>query len=732
MSDNSPSGFFEELKRRNVLRVGLAYLVGAWVLIQVADTVFPYMGLSDEIIALVIGILAIGFNPAVILAWVFELTPDGVMRDDKSSDSKPDRQALRGLDYALIAILFVVTGLYGYEKIGRPVELASIEVISSSSPSIAVLPFENRSANEDDIYFVDGIHDDILTSLAKIDSMKVISRTSMAQFRDTDKSIKEIGSELGVAAILEGGVQRSGDSIRINVQLIDARSDGHVWAETYNRQLTANNIFAIQSEIANTIAAAMQTALSPQDQVQIASVPTESLDAYDAYIRGSQLLARRTGASVEGALASFQEAISLDSEFALAYVGLADSYILLPDYTNKTRAETLAPAFAAANTAMELDPNLGEAYTSLAMIYNEHRLVPEPLFTRRDPEPLFRRAIELSPNYVTAFQWYGEFLADSGRADEGIRQLRTAIEIDPLSPILNYILADLLMVVGQFAQSEALNLKAIDIDPGFSRAYQGLARFYQTQGRLADAVNFAEKAIVLNPTNATNPALLSMIYNAMGDAEEAENWLNEASRIEPDRQTTRMAAIELARLRRDELALAREIEESSALGFNGGLFFVANKDQILSEGKIDDAIRLLSEPLPGLLSDPELTIVRENVWLATNLAGVLQRVDRHAEANSLLNRSLNFVNEYGQDPTPDQIVFIASIHSLMGDKPLAIAALRQAVDDGWRYNWYYELELNPNFDSMRDEPEFQAILDEFRADMAAQLAIVQARKDSVL
>ena len=284
--------FFNELKRRNVIRVSLAYFVVAWLLMQIGDTLAPALRLPDWVTSFLAFFLVLGFPLALFFAWAYELTPDGLKNQkDVDSGSSIAPQTGRKLDFAIIGLLVVALGYFVWESRFQSADDVEIADVAANKQSIAVLPFDNRSNLEEDVFFTDGIHDDLLTTIAKISSMKVISRTSVMQYRDTTKPIPQIGSELGVANILEGGIQRSGDQVRINVQLIDAATDAHLWAETYDRELTAKNLFSIQSEISIAIADALHAALSPEEKQKVDAVPTDNLHALEAYLKGKQLMA---------------------------------------------------------------------------------------------------------------------------------------------------------------------------------------------------------------------------------------------------------------------------------------------------------------------------------------------------------------------------------------------------------------------------------------------------------
>jgi len=294
--------FLNELKRRNVLRVGAAYIVSSWLLIQVAETIFPLFGFGDTPARLVVIVLAIAFLPSLIFAWVFEITPDGLKRDaDVVREHSIAHVTGKKLDRIILVVLAVALAYFAFDKfvldpqrdiaITESATRAGVEQAREEArlgmfneKSLAVLPFTNRSPNADDAYFTDGVHDDLLTRLANIGSLKVISRTSVLQYRDLTRNLREIGRELGAATILEGGIQQVGGNVRINMQLINAETDEHLWAQTFDRALTLENVFAIQSEIAEAIASQLEATLSPREQSRIRQTPTLNFDAHNAYI----------------------------------------------------------------------------------------------------------------------------------------------------------------------------------------------------------------------------------------------------------------------------------------------------------------------------------------------------------------------------------------------------------------------------------------------------------------
>jgi TolB-like protein/Flp pilus assembly protein TadD len=714
MADESRYDFLGELKRRSVFRVGAAYLVAAWLLIQIADTVFPYLGFSNDAIAQIIILLAIGFVPALIAAWIFEWTPEGLKRDrEVTPDIRRASGIGRRIDYAIITMLTVAVLIFSYDRFVAPLGAGRVTVIANENPAIAVLPFDNRSALEEDVYFVDGIHDDILTSLAKIGSLQVISRTSVEQYRDSDKSIKEIAAELGVTAVLEGGVQRAGDRIRVNVQLIDAATDVHQWAENFDRKLTTSNIFSIQSEIANTIAVALRAELSPAEMERIDGVPTDSLAAYEAYLLANQRL-RQRGLAVQEAADYYREAVELDPQFALAYVGLADSYQLMRTHTARQWDDLRPTAIAAAEKAVELDPDLGEAYVSLAMIQHESR-------EYELAGPLFRRGLDLSPNYATGHQWYSEHLSRAGDNQGAMDHIEIAYRLDPLSPIINHIYSLRLAALGDFEGAEARLLKAIEIDPAFARGYQGLAALYFHElGRLDDAAIMAYRATRLNPEIPTNYALLANILLNLGDTEGAERWIDRAIDIEPTDWDVGnvLASIDVAAGRWSEAA---EVSRQALERFpQGGLHTWILSMSHLREGRTEEALAVFQTGFPGLLDEEDPVVSRRNIGMAPHVIRVLQIRGETERAERLLRQAKDFYVANRDSGVYMGLLIDVRLHALAGEADKALAAMRAHIDAGWRFLALNLLDRTPSLDAIRGDPRFTEMANEVKADLAAQ------------
>ena len=558
--------FFKELQRRNVFRIAIGYVVLAWLLLQVSDTLVPALRLPDWFHSGVAFLLILGFPVALFLAWAYEMTPDGIRSEKDIDRNRPATPGSgRKLDFAIIGLLAAALVYFVWESRFENVDGMAADATRSELPSstntettatevgldkdrlsIAVLPFDNRSNLEEDQFFTDGIHDDLLTTIAKIGSMKVISRTSVMEYRGTVKKIPQIAKELGVTTILEGGIQRSGSQVLINVQLIDAVSDEHLWAEYYDRELSAENLFAIQSEITNAIADALSAALSPEEKQRIDATATNSLLALEAYQRGRRLMATRNTENMKSATEEFNQAVELDPRFALAWVGVADSNHLYSTYNRTIGPDSYAIVDDAIGRALAIDAGLGEAYAIKGL----------STWSRKGPdqaEAAFKQAIALSPNYATAWQWYANSLAlDSGRMNESIELLGRAAQLDPRSSIIGMNLGTAFKSVGLYSRAERQYLNVVEQNPDFAMANNSLINFYLAEvGRYDQALYFALKARVRDPDNLRYLNHLVNIYLGLGDLAAAENIHQQMIEVDANHRVVNAADLWI-HLRKDD------------------------------------------------------------------------------------------------------------------------------------------------------------------------------------
>ena len=521
-----------ELKRRNVFRAAIAYLALAWLLIEVAGTLFPGFGIPDWAFRFVVIVLALGFVPVLIFSWAYEITPEGikreteVVRDESVTHLTAKRLDTLTIGLIVVALAFVVADRlwFSQQLTPRPASVekpaqsptAAAETAPVTVPnSIAVLPFANRSDNPKDVFFVDGIHDDLLTTIARIDSLKVISRTSVMAYKGTTMRIPEIAAELGVASILEGGIQRAGDHVRINVQLIDAQTDEHLWAEFFDRELTAENLFTVQSEIAESIADALRATLTPEARERIHTIPTENMAALEAYFLGRQSMALRTLRELNSAAAYFEAAIAEDPDFSLGYIGLAETHLLQYGYGGLPRDEAFAKSRAAAERALQLDPKLGEAYASIA---KRKAWEGDPV----GAEAAFKRALELNPNYAPTYQWYGQVLSYfKDRQTEALALSRRAVELDPRSAIIVTDYGGALMRAGRIEEALAYSREALEIEPQFRKAHRQIAVLSRILGHWDESIASYQAALELGSDNRLGYYGLGVTLLLKGDARAA-------------------------------------------------------------------------------------------------------------------------------------------------------------------------------------------------------------------
>jgi TolB-like protein/Tfp pilus assembly protein PilF len=514
----NPGSFFTELKRRNVYKVAVAYIVASWALSQGIAQVFPVFDVPNWIIRLIVLVIILGLPVALVLAWSFELTPEGIKRTE-TADAMPaivTRKKKYVWIYVVVIGAIVSIGLFllgRYSAItGRPRQSQAATV---PAKSIAVLPFDNLSEDKSNAFFAEGVQDEILTRLAKVADLKVIARTSTQRFKSTPEDLSNIAKQLGVMNVLEGSVQKANDQVRVNVQLINALTDAHLWADTYDRNFT--DIFAVESDIAKTIADTLQAKLTGSEKTAILKKPTENSEAHELYLEGRYFWNRRTAENLKKAADYFQQAIGKDPKYALAYSGLADCHVLLPVYPSlgsKPRDE-LPKALEAARKAVELDDTLAEAHTSLA-----RALASNLQLSAATSE--FNHAIELNPNYATAHQWFGECLQSQGRVEEGLAELKRAQELDPLSLIINSLLGFALDIVGKSNEAIAQLRKTIEIDPNFWIAHFYFGDVLERRGQLKEAIVEYEKSNALQVDDPYNLADLARAYFLVGRKGEAQ------------------------------------------------------------------------------------------------------------------------------------------------------------------------------------------------------------------
>jgi len=462
--------FLSELKRRNVYKVAVAYAIVGWLLVQIATQVFPFLEIPNWVVRLVISLVAVGFPIALVIAWAFELTPEGIKRTE---DVDLPASARRPRKYAWIVVVIVGAALsvslfffgrYSAQTSRQDASAAHTDTAPVSTipqKSIAVLPFENLSDDKGAAYFTEGIQDEILTKLASVAELKVISRTSTAKYKSKPEDLKTVSQQLGVATVLEGSVQKAADKVRVNVQLIDARADSHLWAKTYDRDL--KDVFAIQSEVAQEIADSLQAKLSPTEASTVASAPTNDTQAYDLFLKGEfeQRIANSNfrPESFDQAARWYKEAIARDPNFALAMARLAICQLRRHWLTDPLTDAEVMDAGKLAKQAVTIAPDLAEAHIAVGLFHYYGFREYEQALTE------FNRALQLQPNNALALSFVAFVHRRQGKWDLTLDELKRSIDLNPRDAYTIGGLAETDVFLRRWKEAEETARKALTIDP---------------------------------------------------------------------------------------------------------------------------------------------------------------------------------------------------------------------------------------------------------------------------
>ena len=690
----------KELKRRNVFKVGIAYAVSTWILLQLTDVVTGILTLPEWAPQLILLILLVGFIPALILAWAFELTPDGVKLESEITrkDSITPKTG-RKLDYIIIISLGLSLGYFIWESrfeqktaeyeaatdaateaalleeavVEEPTPPADINLDDVDENSIAVLPFANRSADEADIYFTDGIHDDLLTQLSRIDAFSVISRTSVMEYRDTTKNLRQIARELSVANIMEGSVQRAGDRVRINVQLIDAETDEHLWAEIYDRELTTNNLFDIQSEIAKAIAAALKATLTDTELASVADVPTDNVEAYDLYLQAKRYSNDRSLSKTMAAIELLKEALAIDPEFKLGWIELATAHLgnywsYGGDPANRERA------LEAIEKARKIDANFAELYLIEGLYWYWGHLDYERALYNMD------KAIEMMPGNEEAHMARGYVSRRMGLFDQGLDSIRHSLKLNPRESYNWYEYAFTAQVLHHFDQAKEAALEARKLDPG---SYWG-------------KIALAEVSLLADGDTAT-AVQLTIGGQYEGDYEIFGSFLY--ARYLARRFDEALAA---ARKLSDAFEIQRQLITLREDWAAQILYYMGRQDE--SRQAASAAMFRLKGLRASLGDDYRLNLAEARV---AALQGEKPEVVRKLIQKSISSNpqdavsAMRFEFEY------------AHIYAFSGMTSEVVELLENALKPPGDVS-VYVIDLDPAYDSIRDDPEFVAMMERHR------------------
>ena len=701
--------FFGELKRRNVIRVAITYVVAAWVLTQVMEIATDAFGAPEWVLKIFIVLIVLGFIPAVIFSWVYELTPEGIKRETEvDRDASITSHTAKRLDIAVIALLLVVVVLYAVDRFGgsdgeRPpsVEVAAVAEVGEIN-SIAVLPFEDFSAGRDQVHLAEGLADTLLHMLAQVPKLKVAARTSSFSFRGTNADIAEIGRELGVGAVLEGSVQRSGDTLRIIAQLIRVSDQSHLWSQTFDRP--TGDIFAVQDEIANAVVAALR----PGDEAAAESALTSdrtSVEAYEHFVRGDRLWQVRSAEAIEESIVEFKAAVAADPDYAPAHAGLAMAYVFSTYYGDRTFKEVKLIVEAEIERALALDPELGFAHAARGQVLSIQE-------DTSGAEAAYRRAIEFDPSDATVYAWLaGMVNTDLSRWDEGRALIKKAYELDPRNLFVLGQYAGNLAGFGDYEGALKVYRRGVALEPDAPRAYNNLANLHTQYGRHDDAIRAYLAQIERSPDSWGPYNGIAARFLSLDDQESAEEWFARAKGLNPNLEYWPYWFLR----EEDRGRLVTEMKANYARNPDDSGDRASLCQAHMLAGEHAEVMALCGPPLERVLgpegSPLDLTTIND----AYSVSWSAMQLGDQATADRLVAQMIGMVEQAGASGLVNwgYEAFAASIYAMRGDRESMFLRLRKAVEAGSTDT--RDLESGPWFAPYRDEPEFQAILEEMRA-----------------
>ena len=724
---------FAELKRRNVFRVGIAYAVTSWLLIQVSDILLDSIGAPPWVLQTLFVVLAVGFVIALFFAWAFELTPEGVKRESEVDRSQSITHVTgQKLNYTIIALLVLALGYFAWDKFvvqpGRTAPEPGVADTAKVAPveethSIAVLPFVNMSEDAANEYFSDGLSEEVLNILAKIKEMRVAGRTSSFAFKGKNDDLRTIGEKLNVQSILEGSVRKdeARNRVRITAQLVNVKDGYHLWSETYDRDL--DDIFAIQEEIARKVADALKVTLLGEDEARIAAQAVTDLSAYDLYLRGLEQLNKFSFSALSEARTIFAQAIEKDPNYIPARLKLAQAWLDLAYTGAATNAEAVAAAEPLLNSILENDPANAEAHVLMARILREKE-------DDNSIEQELKLALDSDPRNVQALRHMGRFLYFAGNdAQKGLEYILEAERIDPYSVDTLWDLMGFYAFTGQPEKTLPYAQRTAEIQPENPNRYWGPGMAYMLSGQLATSLEYQVKAAAVDPDDPELPAGIAAVWLDLGDPEQAEHWAQLADELGADQPSPIVTRVQLYQYR-EQLGLAADMAKraldrslDNRAGSNGVLrrIYIAN---VVRQGDIQQAIDFYLTQLPGAFATPMDVNPdsRRNSSQLLEIAVLLQMQDPASErAAQLIDAAEQKMKLVDERIIPWQRALDrASIAAARNDRQAALEQLRQAYALGMRVRWRTLLFSSIALNGLQNEPDFKNLVAMLEADMEQQ------------
>jgi TolB-like protein/Tfp pilus assembly protein PilF len=717
MDTESPSWmrqFFEELKRRRVLRVVTVYIIVLWPIIQIADILTPAIGVPPTAMRYMLFAFVAGLPVVLILTWLFDLNKGGIVRAT-AGDSRPGKALIgRSAEITVIGVLVVAIGVLFFLQSNVTPELppAADSAAVKTIRAIAVLPFVSFSTEREDELFSDGLTEELLNVLSRIKALRVTARTTSFAYKGVNRNVQDIGDELNVDTILEGSVRRNDvqNTIRVTAQLIDTESGTHIWSNTFDREF--RDIFKIQDEIAAAVVEQLHLSLAAGESNVIKARDTAAPEAMVAYSMGRSELAKRTLAAFENAERYFQVAITADPGYANAYAELANAYSLHAEYlpsqqNNPQRDEYLSMAQTQVHKALELDTDNGAAWAAQGLIYSAD---PQK---QDDARTSLERAIQLNPSLAMAHMWYGALIEEPL---ERQRYLARAFELDPRSPVAGLNLANGLVDAGRDGEAMQVFTQIIEADPHYPGAYRLIAHINEFRGRLGEAIRNYEKHYAMQPTGRV-AIILAELWVDVGVFERADEWFEVAQRDAPAGEALRIQWLKIGSFvargdRPAADAMLLPILERQALTAEDYLnrtraaYFLGEYERTVVA--FEKAVELQAEDL----SRQNMGSGQSELFEADLAAAFAYRkLGRDADAEPLLasiEATVQNQIDSGLRVEPALWFALAQLTAIRGETNMALFHLQRAVDEGWRQYWRPYVE--PSLEVLLEEPAFEPMM----------------------
>ena len=713
---------FAELRRRRVFRVAAAYAVGAWVLLQIADVVFPAVGLSESMLSSLVMVLGFGFPVAILLGWRYDLGSEGLVRTKPATSGE---LTLQKSDYFVLTGLGLITIAAGLGIYSHVDKQPTVIPWNAGAPVLAVLPLSNLSGNPDNEYFADGLTEELQNVLGKLDGLRVIGRTSSFSFKGQNVDLRKVGEALRANYLLQGTVRQSNDTLRVTAKLIETKDAIQVWEETYDREL--GDVFAIQTSIAQAVVKELRVPLFETNTIKVNAA--KNFQAYDRYLAGKANVRLRSLEGVNKGIGLYKEAIALDSEFVPAYAGLALAYLRLHvNYRQMGFDEAFGQAESAIQSALLMDPDSADAHSALAVLKQwTWQLTDRDELKRDTADQAYLSALAKNPNDADTNKFYSSFLVNTGKYYAAIEYAKRSLEIDPLAPGANATLGACYDLIGDFEQAEQHYLQEKQMNPESASGYKGLASLsVNVRGDLVEAVGLME-TVVLDLGQSGYQGWLARLWLDLGAYEEAELIYDQIRN-------------ENTQARWEERLYLEDYENAfQILKAQLDLQSKPTRVHYMFPGRVaafagdhDTAVNLLVNSDPRFLTK-NIVISSSNFEDAFCLAYSLQKVDRDKDADNILAALLTYFKSTPRMGAQGYGFADTHVYALMGDEEKALDAFEDAITAGVRSTWFAERwprpQRDPTLEALHEHPRFQSLVALMDSDLARQRTVLLDRQE---